>query len=107
MHEVVILRERTSWFWPCLIVILALMYWKWVLFVVGLLSALFLLGWAIRVLHQDARDQRALVAAQQANEQRRKQELARRAVVEDTLFHAGDPRGIYGLDYSDGQEPWG
>ena len=107
MREVleVRIRQGGGWFIPCLIFFAVIAYWKWVLLVVGLLSALFLLAWAIRVLHRDARDQRALVEAQAEAERRRRERLARNAEAENALFHAGDPRGIYGMDYADGKEP--
>lgn len=98
-HDRLTIRvERTSLFWPVLLVILAFMYWKWVLFVVGTIAALFLFWYAVRCLRSDMRDQKNLEAARQ-------ERLRRNATIENDLFHRGDPRGMLGLDYTNGKEP--
>jgi len=98
MRDVIDVRIRqASSFWPCLIIFAAIWFWKWVLLVVGLIAALVLLAFAVKAIVQDTR---ARVAA----EEQRKHELARRADAENALWHAGDERGIYGLDYKHGQE---
>lgn len=105
MREVIDIRVRQhSLFWPVLLIILAFMYWKWVLMIVGLLAAVFLLSWAIKCLHEDARDQAALQNLQRQQQRQEHARLLRNATVENDLFHRGDPRGVYGLDYHDGKE---
>ena len=97
--------QGNSLFWPVLLIILAFMYWKWVLMFVGLIAAAFLIGWGIKCLAADARDQRALELHRQEMARLETERLRRNATVENELFHQGDPRGTYGMDYSYGKEP--
>lgn len=105
MREVIDIRIRQQGlFWPLLLIILALMYWKWVVLIIGGIAATFLVIWGVKCLIEDTRTQQQLAAEQMARDQRRRQELADRADTENALWHAGDERGTYGLDFTDGKE---
>lgn len=91
------IQQGNGWFWPLLLIFGAIFYWKWVLFVVGLIAAAFLLGWGIKCIREDTRDRLEV-------QKMRQEQLAWRADAENALWHAGDPRGFYGMDYQHGQE---
>jgi membrane protein implicated in regulation of membrane protease activity len=99
------IRQAGGWFWPCFLIFFVIWYWKWVLFVIGAIAALFLLAWGIKCILEDTKAQRDLIEHQRVMADQRRQELARRAEVENALWHAGDPRGTFGLDYEHGKEP--
>lgn len=107
MRDVIDVRIRQSggWFWPCLLVIAAFMYWKWVLLILGSIAALFLIWWLVKAVLQDLQDQAAMEAAAADQARRERERLRRNATVENRLWHEGDPRGTYGMDYEHGKEP--
>jgi hypothetical protein len=107
-REVVIVQQpQVSLFGVFFVLILALMFWKWVLFVVGTIAAIFLFAWLLRAIDQDLKAQAALIQSERQRKAAEEAALSERAVLQDRQWYAGDPRGTYGEDWYDreGYEP--
>lgn len=93
-HEVVIRQQQpVSFFGAFFCFILLCMIWKWVLLVISVIAALVIAYWLTRAVRDDLREQAAL-----------KEELKQRADRQLNWYMSGDPRGIYGEEYGNGEE---
>lgn len=84
--------------------ILACMFWKWVLLIVGSIAALVLVGWLIRVITTDLREQAELDQLRLEHKEAYDEYMTAKADRQRNWFEQGDPRAIYGEGYVDGED---
>ncbi len=90
-REVVIVRQQpVSLFGVFFVVVLFLMFWKWVLVVVGSIAAAVLVYYLAKAMHQRQREQDEL-----------EKQIRDRADRQLNWYMSGDPRGLYGEDWDD------
>lgn len=106
MNELVIVqqRPRLSLFGLLMLAGLLAAFWKYIMVIALVLGAL-VSAW---LFYRTRRENQELMMRQYHARQQLKadeDEATRlRADIENSLWHAGDPRGTYGLDSTDGED---
>lgn len=87
------IRQQPSLFLPCLLVILAFMYWKWVLFGVLVIACVVLFIYGLKTVHEQLLARAAETEA-----------IRKRADRQLHAYFSGDPRATYGWSDTDGED---